>query len=96
MSRTRSKRQIRGAANGDQEQMKLIFERCDADKDGYLNKQELKKALGDLGVEFPNLRAISALWHADANEDGNISKNELAELVKYTSTLSTVRYSHRR
>lgn len=72
-----------------EEQMKLIFERCDADQDGDLSKQELKKALDELGVEFPTLRAVSALWHADANDDGRISKNELAELVKYTSTLST-------
>lgn len=90
MSRNRLRRQT-----NTEEQMTLIFERCDADEDGSLSKQELKKALAELGVEFPNLRAVSALWHADADEDGRISKNELAELVKYTATLSTIRYRHR-
>nr|POF10333.1 putative calcium-binding protein cml10 [Quercus suber] len=72
-----------------EEQMKNVFGRSDSDKDGYLSKQELKKAFSDLGVEFPSLRAMSALWHADDNGDNYISKKELAELVKYTSTMNT-------
>lgn len=72
-----------------EEKMKYVFGRSDSDKDGYLSKQELKKAFSDLGVEFPSLRAMSALWHADDNGDNYISKKEMAELVKYTSTMNT-------
>lgn len=72
-----------------EEQIKLVFERCDSDQDGQLTKKELKKALSELGVEFPNVRAMSALWHADENGDGRVNPNELASLVKYASTLTS-------
>ncbi|GMY28647.1 putative calcium-binding protein cml10 [Fagus crenata] len=78
----------RASIAGSEEQMKYVFGSSDTNKDGYLSKEELKKAFGEIGVEYPTLRAMKALWHADANGDNYISKKELPELVKYTSTLA--------
>ncbi|XVE70062.1 hypothetical protein DITRI_Ditri10aG0041600 [Diplodiscus trichospermus] len=74
----------RAAVTVTEEQVRGIFNRYDADKDGRLNKQELKEAFASLGSRAPGLRASLALHHADTNGDGYISEAEFEKLVKYT------------
>ncbi|KAG6626572.1 hypothetical protein I3843_15G054000 [Carya illinoinensis] len=71
-------------------QLKSMYERCEADKDGRLSQAELQNLLTEMGVEFPHLRAKSLLWHADENQDGSISLSEFGTLIKYALKLSTV------
>ncbi|KAJ0085482.1 hypothetical protein Patl1_08971 [Pistacia atlantica] len=63
-------------------QLKEVFKKNDADGDGRLTKQELKKAFEQLGSRNPNWRVHRAFRHADNNKDGSISLEELDELVK--------------
>ncbi|KAK6278232.1 hypothetical protein POUND7_018555 [Theobroma cacao] len=67
-----------------EDQVRGIFNRFDANKDGRLSKQELKDAFASLGSRMPGFRAWLALQHADANGDGYISEDEFEKLVKYT------------
>ncbi|XP_022766477.1 probable calcium-binding protein CML15 [Durio zibethinus] len=67
-----------------EDQVRGIFNRYDANKDGLLSKQELKNAFACLGSRMPGLRALLALQHADVNGDGYISEAEFDKLVKYT------------
>ncbi|XWS21181.1 hypothetical protein CRYUN_Cryun30bG0033400 [Craigia yunnanensis] len=67
-----------------EDQVRGIFYRYDADKDGRLSKQELKDAFASLGSRMPGLRALLALQHADTNGDGYITEAEFEKLVKYT------------
>ncbi|KAF2309833.1 hypothetical protein GH714_005320 [Hevea brasiliensis] len=64
-------------------QLKAIFKEHDANGDGRLSKEEMKKAFQQLGSRLPGWRVRRALHHADANGDGSISVDELDELVKY-------------
>ncbi|XP_021285104.1 probable calcium-binding protein CML15 [Herrania umbratica] len=76
---------IKGAAVVvSEDQVRGIFNRFDANKDGRLSKQELKDAFASLGSRMPGVRAWLALQHADANGDGYISEAEFDKLVKYT------------
>lgn len=67
-----------------EEQVRGIFNRYDANKDGLLSKKELKDAFTALGSRMPALRVFFALQHADTNGDGHISQDEFEKLVKYT------------
>ena len=70
-----------------EEQLKAIFQEHDANKDGHLSKEEIKKAFQQLGSRLPSWRVKRALSHADADGDGNISVEEMGELVKYAADL---------
>ncbi|XVF36264.1 hypothetical protein REPUB_Repub19eG0043100 [Reevesia pubescens] len=67
-----------------EDQVRGIFNRYDANKDGLLDKKELKDAFACLGSRMPGVRAFLALQHADVNRDGYISQTEFEKLVKYT------------
>ncbi|XP_014504209.1 uncharacterized protein LOC106764438 [Vigna radiata var. radiata] len=56
---------------------------ADRDKNGSYNKDELKQALRDLGAYFPGWRAFRAFGKADANNDGQISGEEIDTLIEY-------------
>ncbi|KAK8601243.1 hypothetical protein V6N13_059033 [Hibiscus sabdariffa] len=64
-------------------QLKAIFKQCDINRDGRLSKQELKNFFTLLGSHLPGWRAGRVLRHADGNEDGYVSEDELDGLVKY-------------
>ncbi|KAL5777804.1 hypothetical protein ACOSP7_010732 [Xanthoceras sorbifolium] len=68
-------------------EIREIFERHDANKDGCLSKAEIKQAFDELGALFPGFRANRGLNHADGNGDGFIDMNELKDLVKYAKNL---------
>ncbi|CAJ1972684.1 unnamed protein product [Sphenostylis stenocarpa] len=66
--------------------MQKIMEKlkeADRDKDGCYNKDELKHALRELGAFFPGWRANRALEKFDANNDGQISGQEIDDLIEY-------------
>ncbi|KAM7514211.1 hypothetical protein LguiA_003794 [Lonicera macranthoides] len=66
-----------------EEQLKMIFREADTNKDGRLDKKELKGAFERLGAIVSGWRAGRALYHADQDKDGFISEQELDDLVKY-------------
>ncbi|KAJ9166226.1 hypothetical protein P3X46_021007 [Hevea brasiliensis] len=69
------------------DQLKGLLKRYDTNKDGKLSKDELKAAFKSLGSRIPGWRAWWAIHHADANDDGYISEDEMEELVKYAMKL---------
>ncbi|KAJ4837409.1 hypothetical protein Tsubulata_049955 [Turnera subulata] len=64
-------------------QLKAIFKEHDANGDGRLCREELKAAFHRLGAHLPGWRVRRGLQHADVDGDGNISLDELDDLVKY-------------
>ncbi|KAE8100658.1 hypothetical protein FH972_018533 [Carpinus fangiana] len=70
-----------------EEQLKSIFKQQDANGDGRLSKDELKKAFQQLGSHIPGWRALRAVHHADVDGDGSIGTEELEEVVAYALTL---------
>ncbi|XVE70052.1 hypothetical protein DITRI_Ditri10aG0040500 [Diplodiscus trichospermus] len=73
--------------NYDEEQIKKIFLDCDTDRNKVLSKDEIKHAFERLGALIPGYRAWRALQHADSNNDGCISMEELNDLVRYAAGL---------
>ncbi|CAK7338708.1 unnamed protein product [Dovyalis caffra] len=65
------------------EQLKKIFKKYDSNHDNCLSKEELKRAFDELGALFPGFRARRGLYHADANNDGQIDMGELDNLLDY-------------
>ncbi|XP_050212744.1 calcium-binding protein CML38-like [Mercurialis annua] len=70
-----------------EEQLKAMFKDNDSNGDGLLSKEEVKKTFQLLGSRLPDWRVKRALRRADADGDGNISMQELSELVKYAGKL---------
>ena len=64
-----------------------IFDETDTDHNGYIDRSELGKLLGDLGkiLECPvptDEDIDNEIKRLDANKDGKISKKEIRPLVK--------------
>ncbi|EOY14492.1 EF-hand domain - like 10 [Theobroma cacao] len=68
-------------------QLRKLFLDCDANNDGILTKEEIKKAFHNLGALLPRYRAWEGLKHADANKDGCVSPEELDGLIDYAYKL---------
>ncbi|KAL5071900.1 hypothetical protein RYX36_022787 [Vicia faba] len=60
-----------------------ILRDADVNKDGCYTKDEIKKALKDLGSYIPGWRAQRCIKKLDANNDGQISGEEIDNLVNY-------------
>ncbi|KAJ8762219.1 hypothetical protein K2173_007375 [Erythroxylum novogranatense] len=74
------------------EELKTTFKHHDADGDGKLSREELKKAFQKLDSRFPGWRASKALQHVDTNRDGSISfDKEMDALVKYVMEIMGVK-----
>ena len=58
-----------------------LFEKFDANKDGQLDRNEIRTASREMGQEIldQDLEATSQI--VDTNKDGKISKNELTEFL---------------
>ncbi|XWS14688.1 hypothetical protein CRYUN_Cryun35bG0030700 [Craigia yunnanensis] len=69
------------------QQLRKIFLDCDANSDGFLTKEEIKKAFNHLGAVIPGYRAWEGLKRADANKDGCVSPEELDGLIDYADKL---------
>lgn len=66
--------------------VKRFFNKYDMNRDGRLDKNELKEAFKQLGAYFPSWRAARALKFADANGDGFITLDEANLLIDYIIT----------
>jgi Ca2+-binding EF-hand superfamily protein len=66
-----------------EEQLMNIFKSHDADGDGKLSQDEVKKAFKYLGSRWDAYRANQAIHLADADDDGYIEEEELKKLVQY-------------
>jgi len=55
-------------------------------KDGCFDKSDLNKALKDLDAILPGWRAHRAFGKVDANNDGEISGEEIDSLLQYLSS----------
>ncbi|OMO78952.1 Calcium-binding EF-hand [Corchorus capsularis] len=73
-------------------QVIAIFERADKNRDGRLDKHELRKAFGSLGSHLPSWRAGKILRRADVNGDGYISEDEIDDLIQFA--LEWLRQKH--
>ncbi|OMO74803.1 Calcium-binding EF-hand [Corchorus olitorius] len=64
-------------------QLRSIFKRADENRDGRLDKHELRNAFVSLGSHLPCWRAGQGLHRADGNRDGYISEDEMDALIQY-------------
>lgn len=62
--------------------MQILID-SDVNKDGCYTKGEIKKALKDLGSYIPGWRANVCLKKLDADNDGQISGEEIDNLIDY-------------
>ncbi|AES59462.1 putative EF-hand domain pair protein [Medicago truncatula] len=60
-----------------------VLEKADSNKDGCYTKSEIKKAVKDLRSYVPGWRAMRCMVNVDANNDGQISGEEIDTLVDY-------------
>lgn len=58
------------------EEFRCLFEQCDADKSGHLDRNELKKVLSDSGHKFTEAEIDEILKQADPSGDKKISFDE--------------------
>ncbi|KAK7405417.1 hypothetical protein VNO78_06694 [Psophocarpus tetragonolobus] len=66
------------------ENIMRILKEADANEDGWLDKNEIRRALMNLGTVFPAWRASRCLKYAGHNKDGVIDGyDEMEALVKY-------------
>ena len=73
------------------QELRKLFLDCDANNDGLLTKEEIKKAFNNLGAVIPGYRAWEGLKRADANKDGSVSPDELEGLIDYADKLQYTR-----
>ncbi|XWS24248.1 hypothetical protein CRYUN_Cryun28dG0084800 [Craigia yunnanensis] len=71
----------------DVDKIRKIFLDCDIDGNKVLSREEIKLAFNRLGAFIPAYRASRGLHHADLNNDGCISMEELDHLVGYAAGL---------
>ncbi|OMO78948.1 Calcium-binding EF-hand [Corchorus capsularis] len=69
------------------QQLRKLFLDCDSNNDGFLTKDEIKKAFQKLGAVIPGYRAWEGMKRADANRDGCVSMDELEDLIDYANKL---------
>ncbi|HEY8482743.1 MAG TPA: EF-hand domain-containing protein [Spirillospora sp.] len=72
----------------DVNEYRATFELVDADGDGYITTDEVKKLMAALGEEITSTRAVEVVVAADANRDGKISLEEFAALMERTAGTS--------
>ncbi|CAE7345723.1 CPK14, partial [Symbiodinium necroappetens] len=64
-----------------------LFMSTDTDKSGFLNQEEVQRALAACGLEADG-EQVEVLWHAlDASEDGRVTHSEWVSATMDDSTL---------
>lgn len=71
--------------------IKELFQRYDRSGDGFLQMEELSRALKALGVSVANVSIESALAEIDTNADGKVSCREFADWARNGRLASEVR-----
>lgn len=59
-----------------------LFELCDADKSGFLDKAQLQHALREIGLAWDDGSVQGILQRKDTDSSGTISRKEFPEVVK--------------
>ncbi len=74
-------------------QLKSLFDSCDKDRSGYLERNEIKQLLMDSG-EYPTDNRITQLINkVDENRDGRLNFNEFLQLYSnYRSNPSNAQF----
>jgi len=62
-------------------EIKRAFDKVDTDKDGSINKKELKKILKGLGEAFTDEAVDDMVKIADVNGDGKIQFDEFLQAI---------------
>ena len=65
------------------QEFKKWLRKFDADEDGRINKDELRDAVRATGGWFSHRKGKQGVRSADANGDGFIDGNEMANLVEF-------------
>lgn len=65
-------------------QVEAVFDLLDADDDGYINEREF--VTGHRNAGFDEAYATELFATTDTDRDGKVSKEELVELIRTTST----------
>lgn len=65
------------------EEFKNWLMRFDADGDGRISKDELRKAIRSTGLRFSWWKSTRGLQHADSNDNGFIDDEEIENLVSF-------------
>ena len=63
-------------------ELKQAFEALDANKDGFISKEELKGLLKDLGDEINDDIITEMMTMADTDKDGKVDFNEFCKAVQ--------------
>ena len=69
---------------------KVIFDRHDRDRNGFLATRELRHALKDLHLQADSAQAISVLHEFDRDSDGRLDLAEFAKLLRKLRSLQGV------
>ena len=64
------------------EELKQAFSHLDANKDGFISKEELKGLLGQLGDEVPEEVVNEMMTMADTDNDGKVNFEEFCKAVQ--------------
>ncbi|KAM3275793.1 hypothetical protein ACQJBY_044264 [Aegilops geniculata] len=68
------------------DEFKEWIRRFDADRDGRISRDELRRAMRALRVRFTRRRSRSGISYADADGDGYIDDSEIDGLVEFART----------
>ncbi len=62
--------------NNNEKEMIELFNKLDVDNSGFIDKEELEKALTEAGMALNSFQLTFMMNSADENEDGQISKDD--------------------
>jgi len=70
----------------DWREMKILFDKMDWDKNGFLNFNDVRNSLVNMDLSFANRNVDAMMHHADPEGDGQISWEEFKIVIaKYTT-----------
>ena len=65
-----------------EEEMKVAFEMFDKDKNGYIERDELKQMMTKLGEKLTDREIDEMMKEADTDKDGRVNYNEFLSMMK--------------
>eukprot|EP01088_Endostelium_zonatum_P020516 TRINITY_DN7608_c0_g1_i1.p1 TRINITY_DN7608_c0_g1~~TRINITY_DN7608_c0_g1_i1.p1 ORF type:complete len:153 (-),score=58.12 TRINITY_DN7608_c0_g1_i1:81-539(-) len=71
-----------GSAEDQEEEMRVVFETFDKDKNGFISAQELKSMMFKLGEKLSDSELADMMREADSNGDGQVDYNEFVQIMR--------------
>ena len=65
-----------------EEEMKVAFKMFDKDKNGYIERDELKQMMTKLGEKLTDGEIDEMMKEADTDNDGRVNYNEFLAMMK--------------